>query len=325
MVVGVYEKVKKHFGIVEENRITSRMMQVVDVSEQILRALDIDTRAVNPGAPYKAKDEAIAVNQYKDEWGVVRVKPPSGLYYDQVSFPLSGQIAISDIVNYPWPDPHDEGRSSGLKERVREIREGTGCAAVLNRPSASVHVSQYLRGFEDWYVDVAADQKLAGALFDAVLEVNMAVCEELLEEVGTEVDVLLASDDLEQFIKWVEAKLEQHGVGQKLVPADEAIEKHAEKTRDDKLSEAVREHVDTLSNIDDISEALVEKFKKRIRTNDMPKRTAKWGEKLEPSPWRTYVDKALQKRVDKVDESLETATKEALVEALETIEEEGDS
>jgi len=196
MVVGVYEKLKKHFGIVEENRITSRMMQVVDVNEQILQALDIDTRAVNPGAPDKAKDEDIAVNQYKDEWGVVRVKPPGGLYYDQVRFPLSGQIAISDIVNYPWPDPHDEGRTSGLKERVREIRESTGCATVLNLPSAFVHVSQYLRGFEDWYVDVAADRKLAGALFDAVLEVNMAVCEKLLKEVGTEVDVLMASDDL---------------------------------------------------------------------------------------------------------------------------------
>ena len=196
MVVGVYEKLKKHFGIAEENRITSRMMQVVDVNEQILEPLDIDTRAVNPGAPDKAKDEDIAVNQYKDEWGVVRVKPPGGLYYDQVSFPLSGQIAISDIVNYPWPDPHDEGRTRGLKERVREIRESTGCAAVLNLPSAFVHVSQYLRGFEDWYVDVAADRKLAGTLFDAVLEVNMAVCEKLLKEVGTEVDVLMASDDL---------------------------------------------------------------------------------------------------------------------------------
>lgn len=196
MVVGVYEKLKRHFGVVEENRITSRMMQVVDVNEQILQALDIDTRAVNPGAPDKAKDEDIAVNQYKDEWGVVRVKPPGGLYYDQVSFPLSGRIAISDIVNYPWPDPDDEGRASGLKERVREIRESTGCATVLNLPSAFVHVSQYLRGFEDWYVDVAADRKLAGALFDAVLEVNMAVCEKLLEEVGAEVDVLMASDDL---------------------------------------------------------------------------------------------------------------------------------
>jgi len=196
IVVGGYERLKKHFGIVEENRITSRMMQVVDVNEEILRALDIDTRAVNPGSPDTGQDVEVGENQYKDEWGVVRVRPPGAFYYDQVSSPLSGQITIGDIVNYAWPDPCDKGRPRGLKERVREIREKTDCAAVLNLPSAFVHVSQYLRGFEDWYMDVAADRKLAGALFDAVLEVNMAVCEELLREVGADVDVLLASDDL---------------------------------------------------------------------------------------------------------------------------------
>jgi uroporphyrinogen decarboxylase len=118
------------------------------------------------------------------------------IYYDQVSFPLSGPITLRDLANYPWPDPHDPGRTRGLKKRVREIREKTDCAAVLNLPSAFVHVSQYLRGFEDWYVDIAADRKLAGALFDAVLEVTMAIAEELLKEVGNEVDVLMASDDL---------------------------------------------------------------------------------------------------------------------------------
>ena len=196
IVVEGYERLKKHFGVVEENRITSSMMQVVDVNERILQALDIDTRAVNPGPPDKGKDQFVGENQYKDEWGVVRVKPPGGIYYDQVSAPLSGPITVSDIVNYPWPDPYDKGRLRGLKERVREIRESTDCAAVLNLPSAFVHVSQYLRGFEDWYVDIAADRRLAEALFDAVLDVNMATCDELLKEVGAEVDVLMASDDV---------------------------------------------------------------------------------------------------------------------------------
>jgi uroporphyrinogen decarboxylase len=196
IVVENYEKLKRHFGVVEENRITSRMMQVVDVNETILRALDIDTRAVQPAGPDRGGDAQIGENQYRDEWGVVRVKPAGALYYDQVQFPLSGPITIRDIVNYPWPDPHDPGRTRGLKERVREIREKTDCAAVLNLPSGFVHISQYLRGFEDWYVDIATDRKLAGALFDAVLEVNLAICEELLKEVGDEVDVLMGSDDL---------------------------------------------------------------------------------------------------------------------------------
>jgi uroporphyrinogen decarboxylase len=187
---------KRHFGVVEENRISSRMMQVVDVNESILCSLDVDTRAVLPAGPDRGGDVDLGPSQYKDEWGVVRVRPPGALYYDQVSFPLAGRITVRDIVNYPWPDPHDRGRLRGLKQRVRDIRENTDCAAVLNLPSAFVHVSQYLRGFEDWYVDIAADRKLAESLYDAVLEVNLAICGELLQEVGEDVDVLMASDDL---------------------------------------------------------------------------------------------------------------------------------
>ena len=196
IVVESYERLKEYFGVVEKDRITSRMMQVVDVNEQILTKLDIDTRAVNPGSPDKHTEVEIAENQYKDEWGVIRVKPPGSFYYDQVTFPLSGDITTKDIVTYSWPDPHDPGRIRGLKERVKEIREKTDCAAVLNLPSGFVHVSQYLRGFEDWFADIKANPKLLAALFDAVLEVNMAICEEILKEVGDEVDVLMGSDDL---------------------------------------------------------------------------------------------------------------------------------
>ncbi|MBC8235503.1 hypothetical protein H8E77_38640 [bacterium] len=196
IVVEGYERLKEYFGIVEENRLTSRMMQVVDVNEQILKKLDIDIRAVNPGSPDKQADVEIGENQYQDEWGVVRVRPPGSFYYDQVTFPLSGEITLRDIVTYPWPDPYDPGRTKGIKERVKEIRAETDCAAILNLPSAFVHVSQYLRGFEDWFVDIRANPRLLAALFDAVLEINMATCEEILKEVGDEVDVLMGSDDL---------------------------------------------------------------------------------------------------------------------------------
>jgi uroporphyrinogen decarboxylase len=67
---------------------------------------------------------------------------------------------------------------------------------VLNVPSAFVHASQYLRGFEDWFVDLAADTRLACALFDAVLDINLGVCRAILREVGRDVDVVVASDDL---------------------------------------------------------------------------------------------------------------------------------
>ena len=193
IVVEGYERLKSHFGIQAENVLTSRMMQVVDVDERMLEALDIDTRGVFPATP---PDLILGESRYRDEWGVERVKPPGSFYYDQLTFPLAGDITVSDIVRYPWPDPHDPIRRKGLKERVKWIRDETDCAAVLNLQSGFVHTSQYLRGFEDWFLDFRRDRRLLETLFDAVLEVSMAICKELLEEVGAEVDVVMGSDDL---------------------------------------------------------------------------------------------------------------------------------
>ena len=192
VVVPGYERLKAHFGVSDSNILTSRMMQVVDVDEGILQALDIDTRGIFPAAP---ADVFSGERRYRDEWGVERVMPPDSHYYDQVSFPLSGPITISDIARYPWPDPDAPIRKKGLKERAKQIH-AAGYASVLNVPSAFVHTSQYLRGFEDWFVDIAADQKLMGALFDAVLDVSLGMCRTILDEVGDDIDVVMCSDDL---------------------------------------------------------------------------------------------------------------------------------
>jgi uroporphyrinogen decarboxylase len=193
IVVEGYARLKDHFGVQAEDTLTSRMMRVVDVDERILRALDIDTRGVFPP---NQPDVLLPGDRYRDEWGVERVRPEGSFYYDEVHFPLAGDITLQDIANYPQPDPHDPVRMKGVRERLAFIRRETDCAAVLNLPSAFVHRSQYLRGFEDWFTDFAADRRLLAALFDAILEVNLAICEMILREVGSEVDILLASDDL---------------------------------------------------------------------------------------------------------------------------------
>jgi uroporphyrinogen decarboxylase len=192
IVVEGYERLKSHFNIQEENVLISRMMRVVNVNEQILQALDIDTRGVFPSTP---PDIITGDRSYKDEWGIERVNPPGSNYYDQVSFPLSGIISINDINKYPFPEPHNPIRTKGLKERIKHIHDNN-YASVLNMPSGFVHISQYLRGFEDWFIDIASDRKLIEYLFDAVLDVNLSMCRMILREVGNEVDILMVSDDL---------------------------------------------------------------------------------------------------------------------------------
>jgi uroporphyrinogen decarboxylase len=192
IVVEGYERLKERLGVRSENVLTNRMMRVVEVDSRILEMLDIDTRGVFPAGP---PDEIIGQDRYRDEWGVERVKPAGSFYYDEIAFPLAGDITVGDIARYPMPDPHDPIRTQGLKEHVGQIHD-LECAAVLNLPSAFVHKTQYLRGFADWFMDFRSDHKAMAALFDAVLDVSLVMCEELLREVGSEVDVVLTADDL---------------------------------------------------------------------------------------------------------------------------------
>jgi len=194
IVVEGYEKLKKHFGIKGENRLCHRMMRAVQVDEPILQALDIETRGAFPGAMKGIQE--LGPSRYRDPWGVERIHPEHSYYYDQLRFPLSGGITISDIANYSWPDPDDPQIVQGLKERVQWIKENTDCAVVLSLPAAFVHASQYLRGFEDWYIDIALHRKRIEALFDAVLEITLQVAKNILQEAGRDVDVVICADDL---------------------------------------------------------------------------------------------------------------------------------
>lgn len=219
LVVEAYEKLKKHFGIAAGNKLCDRMMRVVDVDEKILHTLDIDTRAVFPGALTQSRAKDLRPDSYQDDWGVIRVHPEGSYYYDQREFPLSGEIPISAIAHYPWPDPDDPGLIRGLKGRVQWIRENTDCAAILTLPAPFVHVSQYLRGFEDWFMDFILNPRRLEALFDAVLEVTLQMARNELLEVGKDVDIVICADDLgtqtglqmsrEHYVKYIKPRHEK--------------------------------------------------------------------------------------------------------------------
>lgn len=196
MVVEGYERLKARFGITTPTKMIERMMRVVEIDEGVLTRLRIDTRAVFPGGPTTGLAADLGPRRYRDMWGVERVQPEGSYYYDLAGSPLAGDIDVQDVLKYPWPDPDDPGFTSGLKDRARWIREHTDAASVLALPPAFVHISQYLRGFEDWFCDFVVEPKRLEVLFDAIMDVTLAIARRQLLEVGREVDVVLTSDDL---------------------------------------------------------------------------------------------------------------------------------
>ena len=195
MVVEAYNKLKAHFNVEAENRLCNRLMRAVMMDERVLQKLDIDTRAVLTGGPVKG-DEELGPDTYRDFWGVERIKPEHSYYYDLKKSPLSGEITISDVVNYSWPDPDDTGFTQHLKPRVKWLRDHTDCAVILSLPPPFIHPSQFLRGFEDWYCDFALNSKRMETLFDAILDVTLQISKNALEAVGRGVDIVCVAEDI---------------------------------------------------------------------------------------------------------------------------------
>ncbi len=171
-----------------------RMMRVVRVEEDLLNKLDTDLRGLFLGPHSDIKE--ISADVYIDEWGVKREKRPGVYYYEQLGFPLSGDITKKDILDYKFPDPDDKNITKNLKSQVESIKTQGDKAIVITVPSCCIHKSQYLRGFSDWYLDCAGNLEVFETLLDAVFEVNYQVTKNVLKTIGNDVDIVMCSDDL---------------------------------------------------------------------------------------------------------------------------------
>ena len=197
IVLGAYEKLRAHLGIGEPGPIIERMQQLVEMDERVLQHLDIDVRAFAQGAPDRNGIVELGESRYRDDWGVTRVKPPGSHYYDLEHCPLAGDITVETLVRYPWPDPTDPGIFRGLRAQAERLRK-TDYAVMYNARFNLVHTAQYLRGFEDWFVDLGQNHELFLALMQAILEVQVELNHRALAEVGDLIDIVAFGDDIGQ-------------------------------------------------------------------------------------------------------------------------------
>ncbi len=192
-----YWNLVEHLGLeVPEPYLVHKVMQIVAPDEQVLERFDVDFRGIFRGSPDNWEDIQIDEETYEDQWGLRWRKPPTSFYYDSVNSPLAGNITVQDIARYPWPDPTDPGQFRDMRAQVQHWRSRGDYALVLNLGLGSIDQSQFMRGFEDWYVDTALNPDLLGALMDVILEYNLAVTEQALNLVGGDIDIFFFGDDI---------------------------------------------------------------------------------------------------------------------------------
>jgi uroporphyrinogen decarboxylase len=196
LVFEAYDKLERHLGGSEPPRMFNRWLNVAHASRTMLARFDVDTRSVSPGGADSGADVDFPDGSYRDEWGVVRSRPAGSLYYDLTRPPLAGDVEVRDVERYPWPDPHDPGRTRGLAEAARRLHQETDYAVVLTMPGGIVHQAQFLRGFEDWFADLIANPAFFQALMERLADLWIEMAKDELDAVGENVDVCFFGDDM---------------------------------------------------------------------------------------------------------------------------------
>lgn len=201
MHVDAYRHLRQFVGLPPvQTRVMAMAEQLAVIDEDLAARLDADFRLVMPGLPagfrYDFRDEG-AYEAYTDEWGIGWRKPKDGgFYYDMVDHPLAGADSLDDFARYPFPDPVDGQRLAGLSEQA-EAAAAQGKAVVLAGPCPGiVEVYSWLRGYEQFYMDLALNQSWAAHMIDRMVDYKCAYWERALDEIGDLVDVVIEADDL---------------------------------------------------------------------------------------------------------------------------------
>lgn len=185
-------KLCRLLGIEEELKVIVKPLQLVEPPEELLERLCIDTRYVRPFFPHQGGLE----EEYVDEWGIRRRLSSNGLYYDIVEHPLK-EGTLKEIERFSWPEPRRKEVFQGLEERAKYLYLHTDYA-VIGDPltPALFEPAWYLRGMENFLVDLVQNRAYAERLLDTLLEFQIQFFDEFLSRVGGYIQVVMLGDDL---------------------------------------------------------------------------------------------------------------------------------
>jgi uroporphyrinogen decarboxylase len=203
-VTGIHREalvqLRRALGLEErEPRVWHLMQQLGWVDEDLHQVLETDVRGARPNPQSTWELVLRDEGEYRyctDEWGITRRTPiEGGNYYDLCASPLAGAQTLADIERYPWPDPVDPARFAPLEAAALAARRAGKAFVLGGIAPGMLEMGQWLRGYENFFCDLAADRKMAEALCEKIIELKLRYWEAALSRVGQWVDVVQEGDD----------------------------------------------------------------------------------------------------------------------------------
>jgi uroporphyrinogen decarboxylase len=222
-IVGIaYNRLKKHLGIKGgKTQIFDPYQQVVKIEEEVLKKIGADVLPIlfepkkwKPAKlpdgspceipekwnPVKLEDGSQVV--YDGE-GIVRAKmPKDGYYFEPVNPPLQEANSVKEIENnlkyietFDWPSYWDEDYSD-LERKAKYLYENSKYALMGNLAPHIFAAGQILRGFEQFMIDLIANQKIARCIMENLTSTFIRRFDKYNQAIGRYIQIVNVNDDL---------------------------------------------------------------------------------------------------------------------------------
>ena len=167
------------------------------MDDRLLEQLGVDTRYVWPGnSPSDPKPQPgnpdILLDGYGQPW-----KRSLPYYYPDKG--ILAEAGLDDIDKHvTWPDASDPYWTFGVRERAQALREGTEDFIIARMATSHgpYMTASHLRGAEQFFVDMAADETFTQTLIGKVIDSMIGLLRAYLDACGPYIDLIeLPGDD----------------------------------------------------------------------------------------------------------------------------------
>jgi len=185
------------------DEVTASLRQRLNLGpeESLEERLGVDLRPVGPrftppAADLSYADPSVRVDEsdlHYDIWGV-GFRPnstASGFYMDLASSPLTGLESPEELDNYPWPSA-DQWDYSQIAAQAKSQAKYW----VWAHSRGIFEISWFVRGFDEFLLDLAAAPERANALMDKVQRYLMERTRRILEAGDGWIDMVEYNDDV---------------------------------------------------------------------------------------------------------------------------------
>jgi len=214
-----YKKLKTYLGIDEgHTRVYEPMQQLALVEKPILDRFHVDVVGVTSrihaeseawkpwvlsdgseatiSLGFNAESDGAGGYVLKDSKGNIRMRSPESCpYFEPSYFPLADMKTVSELDDFN-PRLISDQYLDSLHDNARFLYENTDYAIIDSFGGNMLEAGQFLRGWEQFMMDMAADPDFTHALLDKLTESYLANLKRYLEAVGDFIQVVQMGDDL---------------------------------------------------------------------------------------------------------------------------------